>query len=171
MSKGTDVLKEVNKKPKDMGDMKGIGFIGKAVAVIVSIWLVSVSYYAFAFFLLGMIPSVISIIVDRGAGRFASKTIMAFNFTGLVPYLFDIGLNYEKSLAAQQLMEQVATWAVIYGFAFIGCIMIWIMPQLTILFFLIRAEIRSSRIEKEQKELVDEWGEEITTINNIIRSH
>ncbi len=144
-------------------ELKGISIVGKIVGIMVVTWLISVSYYAFAFFALGMLPAIVAIIVDRGSGRFASKTVSACNFVGIIPFLFDIGMSYEKSIASKDLMAQPITWMVIYGFAMIGWMLIWILPQITLFFFTLRADMKTKKLLEEQKELTAEWGEEVKT--------
>jgi hypothetical protein len=144
------------------GELKGIGLIGKIVGLVVSIWLISVSYYACAFFALGMLPGIVAIIVDRGVGRFASKTVIACNFIGILPYLFDIGMTYERSLASKQLMAEPMTWLVIYGSSAVGWMLIWILPQITLMVFTLKADMKKKALKEEQVKLLDEWGEEVT---------
>jgi hypothetical protein len=158
--------KEAEKKPKkssSSGDLKGLSIFGKIVCVGVIIWLVSISYYAFAFFLLSMLPSILSIIIDRGSGRFASKTVSACNFIAVIPHLFNIGLAYEKDITAKQLMADPTTWFVIYSFSAIGWMMIWILPNLTLILITARADMKTKKLMSEQKKILDEWGAEVKT--------
>jgi hypothetical protein len=167
--KNNDEQKDEPKKPKksknksSSGDLRGIGILEKIISVGIIIWLVSISYYAFAFFVLGMLPALLSIIIDRGSGRFASKTISACNFTGILPYLFDIGLAYEKDIYAKQVMADTNTWIVVYSFAGVGWLLIWLLPNLSSLFITFRADMRVKSLLTQQKELLEEWGEEVKT--------
>lgn len=149
---------EVQKQEKEL---QGMSIAGKIIGLMVVLWLVSISYYAFAFFALGMLPSVVSIIVDRGSGRFASQTISACNFVGILPFLFDIALNYEKSIAAKEIMMDPFTWVVIYGFAIIGLLLIFVLPNITAIIFSLKAEYKLNKLLNEQEKLVEEWGEEV----------
>lgn len=151
------------KVKKSASELQGISIAGKIIALIVITWLVSLSYYAFAFFLLGMLPSIAAFILDRGAGRFASQTIAACNFTGILPFLFDIGMTYEKSVAAQRTMFDPFTWLVIGGFSLIGLMLIFVLPHISAIIFTFRAEIKLSKLKKEQEELKEEWGDEVRT--------
>ena len=135
-------------------EMQGISIAGKIIGLMVVLWLVSISYYAFAFFALGMLPSVLAIMIDRGSGRFASQTISACNFIGILPFLFDIALNYEKSIAAREVMMDPFTWAVIYGFAIIGLMLIFVLPNAMAIAFSIKAEYKLNKLLKEKEELV-----------------
>lgn len=148
---------------KRESEMQGMSIAGKIIGLMVILWLVSVSYYAFAFFALGMLPSVLAIMIDRGKGRFASQTISACNFVGILPFLFDIALNYEKSVAAKEIMMEPFTWAVIYGFALIGLMLIFVLPNIMAIAFSLKAEYKLNKLIKEQEELVEEWGEEVKT--------
>lgn len=144
-------------------ELKSINIIGKIIGIIVVAWLVSVSYYAFTFFVLGMLPAITAMMIDRGVGRFASKTVTACNFVGILPYLFEIAASYEASISAKDLMANPETWLFIYGFAAIGWILIWMLPQLTVIFFTVRADIKTDKLQREQASLLAEWGEEVKT--------
>ncbi|PIR39539.1 MAG: hypothetical protein COV35_03240 [Alphaproteobacteria bacterium CG11_big_fil_rev_8_21_14_0_20_39_49] len=150
-------------KSNKRSELKGIGIFGKIIGLGIVVWLISISYYAFAFFLLGMLPSILSMTIDRGAGRFASKTVTACNFTAVIPYLFEIGLTYEKDIYAKHLMTDPLTWFVIYGFSAVGWMLIWILPNLSLIFITARADMQTKALKNEQKKLLDEWGEDIIT--------
>lgn len=158
MSVNDDIESAIGEKH---GDMKGISLAGKIIGLLVVIWLVSISYYAFLFFLLGMLPSIISIIMDRGAGRFASQTISACNFIGILPFLFDIGMNYEKTIASKEMIQDPFTWMTIYGFAVIGIMLIFVLPNIMSISFTLKAEYKLKRLIAEQEDLVAEWGEDV----------
>lgn len=158
-------VKEAKSAQKAGNELKGLSIVGKLVGLFVMAWLISISYYAFAFFALGMLPSIVAIIADRGAGRFASKTVSACNFVGVMPFLFEIGMTYEPSIAAKQMMSQPLTWIIIYGLAMIGWMLIWVMPQITLIFFTLRADIKTKNLLEDQKRLLDEWGDEVKSGN------
>ena len=158
-----DKKSEKKEKSRTSNELKGIGIFGKIVGLGIIIWLVSISYYAFAFFVLGMLPSILSILIDRGAGRFASKTVTACNFTAVIPYLFEIGLTYEKDIFAKQLMTDGLTWFIIYGFSAVGWMLIWILPNLSLIIITARADMQIRSLLDDQERLSNEWGEEIKT--------
>ena len=152
---------------KSSGDLKGISIAGKIIGVLVILWLVSISYYAFAFFALGMMPAVAAFIIDKGDGKFASKTVIACNFIGISPFLLDIALTADKSMAAKYIMLDPITWLVVFGFSSVGWMLIWILPQITLIFFTVRADMKKNKILAEQDKLLDEWGEELKeNLNN-----
>lgn len=150
-------------KGQSKSELEGISTVGKIVGLLVIVWLASISYYAFAFFALGMLPSVMALIVDRGKGRFASQTIVACNFIGIMPFLFDIGMNYERSVASKEAMSEPFTWLVIYGFAIIGVMLIFVLPNITAIIFTLKAEYKLGTLKSQQEALIEEWGEEVSS--------
>ncbi len=157
----TEAKKEVNVSSGNSSQLLGINIVGKIVGLIVIIWLVSASYWAFGFFVLGMMPAILSMLFDRGAGRFASKTVSAFNFVGIVPFLFEIAQAFDRSLAAQRLMLDFWVWVVVYGTASLGWVTIWLFPQITVIIYALRADTKINKLKKERDELIEEWGEEV----------
>lgn len=139
----------------------GLGIVGKAFAVMLTIWVGSESYYALGFFAVAMLPAIIAVLIDRSVGRFASKTVSAFNLIGVMPYLFDIAMRYDPTLVAKELLSDGSVWVYVYGFAMVGWMIVWLMPQLTIFVFTMRAESRVYQLEKRQNLIVEEWGEEV----------
>ncbi len=158
----TQTVSEKKSTPSTGGtQLLGINVVGKIVGLIVTIWLVSASYWAFGFFVLGMLPAILSMFLDKGAGRFASKTVTAFNFVGIVPFLFEIAQAFDRSVAAQRLMLDFWVWVVVYGTASLGWLTIWLFPQVTVIIFAMRAESKINKLQEEQKKLIEEWGEEV----------
>lgn len=155
---------EKSKSEGSDSQLLGLSIVGKIVGVLVAIWLISASYYAFAFFALGMLPAIITAMLDKGAGRFASKTVTACNFIGMTPYLADIVRSYERSLLARQFMKDVDIWLFIYGSASMGWVMIWVIPQITLIIYAMRSEMRITKLKKEQDDIVDEWGEDVKRV-------
>lgn len=153
--------KKSKKAASGGSQLLGINVVGKIVGLVVVIWLVSASYWAFGFFVLGMMPALLSMMIDKGAGRFASKTVSAFNFVGIVPFLFEIAQAFDRSVAAQRLMLDFWVWVVVYGTASLGWITIWLFPQVTVIIFAMRAESKIQKLKDEQEELLEEWGDAV----------
>ncbi len=151
MSTNNQIQNSGGGNAKSGGELQGISIAGKIIGLLVIIWLVSLSYYAFAFFILGMLPSIVSLILDRGR----------CNFVGILPFLFDIALNYEKSVAAKEAMLEPFTWVIIYGFAIIGLMLIFVLPNISAIIFTIKAEMKLKNLVAEQASLIDEWGDEV----------
>jgi hypothetical protein len=115
----------------------------------------------FAMLFIALVPTLVSILWDKKPGRFASKTVAAFNVTGLFPYIMAIVSSGAPDSVALATMYEAKTWFLVYGFAVFGWAVILLVPKITLIFLEIRSKLLIKRMEKFQQELLDEWGEEI----------
>jgi hypothetical protein len=115
----------------------------------------------FFFIFLALSPTLISILWDKKPGRFASKTVAAFNITGMFPYIVAIASSGSPDSVALATIYDPKTWGLVYGFAIFGWSVILLIPKITLIFLEIRSKFMIKKMETFQKELLDEWGEEI----------
>lgn len=115
----------------------------------------------FMFILLAFMPGISSVLWDRKPGRFASKSVCAFNLTGMFPYLMAIFLSGNADTTALNSLKDPLAWVLIYGFSVFGWGVIYIIPQITLILLEIRSKFMVAKMEKFQQELIDEWGDEI----------
>lgn len=161
---GKEKTEDLSSEDKRAKEITTINIMGKIVGLLTVVWLASKSPYAVMFFVVGMLPAILSSIVDKGEGRFASKTISACNFVGIAPYLFNLSQIAEPiamGAVAKELMFNVQTWVMVYSFAFIGWAVIWLVPNITQIVFIVKTEIKYNLLKEEQESLIEEWGEEI----------
>ena len=83
------------------------------------------------------------------------------NFMGILPFLFDMIEASDPAALAKELSTTPSTWLFIFGAAFIGWVLIWVIPQITAAIFNVRADNRVAQITKLQHILIEEWGPEI----------
>lgn len=161
--KAPEEEKSPDSKGKSGGDqLAGIGIVSWIIMLVIGAILFTVSHYATIFLILGMTPAIIARITDKRIGNSASRTIGAFNFMGIVPYLFELYNSTDKALMAKHIATDTKTWVFVYSAAAMGWVAVWIIPQIISIIFSVRAQIRIHRLETSQKKLVDEWGEEVT---------
>lgn len=137
----------------------------KIISCIVAISVLFISRYAFVFFILGMLPTIISVLVDKRINRFASSTISAFNLIGILPFLFEIYTSRTVNETAQAMLTNTYVWFVVYASAALGWVFIIIIPQISAKLFITRAEIKVKGLEEIQAKLVEEWGKEVKNNN------
>jgi hypothetical protein len=142
----------------DIVQLKGIRIVNWFVLFVVGGSLLLVSHYAVIFFLLGMSPALVAGIADRRIGNCASRTIGAFNFMGILPFIFELMKAGDRAEKAQQIATDPSIWMFVYSSAILGWAMIWMVPQITAAIFTVRAEIRVGRLKRSQDQLVEEWG-------------
>lgn len=115
----------------------------------------------FFFVLISLTPLLLSILWDKKPGRFASKTVAAFNVTGMFPYIMAISSSGSPDSVALAAIYEPKTWVLVYGFAIFGWAVILLVPKITLIFLEIRSKYMIKKMEKFQQELLNEWGEDI----------
>lgn len=148
----------------------GFSITGKLFAVLLVAWIVNTSYYVLAFFCLAMLPAGLAILFDRTRGRFATKTIAACNMAGTLPYLFEIYIRYEPDPATKEIMYNTSTWVFVYGFALVGWLLVWLIPQFSILIYAAKAENRAEELKKRQEHIIEQWGEGASNSADLLRN-
>lgn len=112
-------------------------------------------------FLIGMAPTAVAIFIDRDPRKYASVSVAAMNFAGVSFYLADFLMGTASLSRALELVSNVFVLAVIYSAAAAGWVMILAMPPVTAVVMKALADNRIQTLRKEQRELVDNWGEEV----------
>ncbi len=146
--------KKANQVTKIVWALKFLAFLIGGIILIIS-------KYAFMFFIFGMLPAIIASLSDKSQNRYASSTIIAFNLVGVLPFIFRIFGGENIDLAAHSLVSNIKTWGLIYSTTAIGWVMLWFMPILSSRIFYARAQLKIRKIEKQQRDLVEEWGSEV----------
>jgi hypothetical protein len=129
------------------------------VAAVGFIWLEMKNVFIFIF--LAYLPGILSVLWDKKPGRFASKTVFALNATGTTPYLFAIFSSGAPDSVAINSLNDPLAWLLIYGFSIFGWGLVYLVPQITMIFLEIKSEYMIKKMQAFQENLVDEWGEEI----------
>lgn len=148
-------------------ELKGLGIVGWLVILPIAGYLFFVSPYALLFLILGMSPTIVAGLTDKRYGSCASRTVGALNFMGLLPFIFDFFQDgVDKKAIAKEITTTPSVWLFVYGAAFIGWGLIWVIPQITAAIFNVRAQNKIERIQNLQQHLVDEWGREVAGKTN-----
>lgn len=142
-------------------NIKGLGVISWFIIISIGTFLFFVSSFAILILVLGMSPTIVASVTDKRYGSCASRTVGAMNFMGILPFLFDLLKSSDPAVLAKELATTPSVWLSIYGCAFMGWVIIWVVPQITAAIFNVRAENKVENITKLQEVLVQEWGPEI----------
>lgn len=142
--------------------LKRFSLLSKAIFILTSIWILSVSVAGLIFFLLSMVPALVAALNDKGSGKCASKTVGAFNYMGVLPSLFHIWHSPDATIAARTMLVDPNVWLITYGSAASGWMMVLLMPKVVSYIFTSRSTIKIRHIESLQKELINEWGPSVT---------
>jgi hypothetical protein len=117
--------------------------------------------HSFIFVIAGMLPTIVASIVDTSRSRSLFKAVAAFNFCGVAPYLADLLSRGNTSSAVQEMMFTPTVWLTMYAASGLGWAAVYLMPALAKSIVMQFSDNKVSKIEKEQKELIEEWGVEV----------
>ncbi len=115
----------------------------------------------FAFISIAMLPGIVAQITDGRPGRFASKTVMAFNVAGISPQIEAIFSSGSPDSTAISLFSNPSVWLLIYGFAAFGWGVVFLVPRISHLYLEITAKYTTKKLAHFQEKLVEEWGDEV----------
>ena len=143
------------KKKKKVGLQAQIMLIGAFITAVV--------FSAMSILLfVGMIPTIVAALVDRSKYRLRTWTVGAMNFAGCAPFMLEVwrkGATIENALS---YISQPRTIVVMFAAAAMGYVIDWAITNLVSSFMVQRGKSRQKEIEKQQKELIQRWGVEIT---------
>lgn len=137
------------------------GIVVRILAVLITISSIAISVYIFIFIIFGMLPTIVSIMIDKRIGKSATNSIAAFNLSGMLPFVKSLVESSSPSTLAQNYITDVFVWFFVYGAAAIGWIVIWSIPQICSVFYMARAQQKADGLRKDQQKLVDEWGSSV----------
>ncbi len=110
--------------------------------------------------LLGMLPTVVAIIIDRKGGTRA-MTVGSMNLCGCLPFLLDLWTKSHTMEHAVGLITDPRTIIVMYAAAGIGYMIDWALSGIVATIMIQRATSRLSAIRKRQEEMIVRWGAEV----------
>jgi hypothetical protein len=112
-------------------------------------------------FLVCMIPTIVSSVIDNHRQKTAWLTVGAMNLAGTIPVLFTLAETGRTLGGAVQIISTPANLLMAYGGAAAGVFIYnYITPMVASVVFH-KNEKRLRDIEKRQKELIKKWGEEV----------
>ncbi len=117
--------------------------------------------YVVTIITIAVMPSIVANVVEKRKRRYASKTVTAFNLAGVIPHIISLARAGDPNMTAKGMMTDPYIWLIIYGLAGFGWIMVQVIPQITFLFLLIKAEMTIKQLKHLQEDLVKEWGEQV----------
>lgn len=132
----------------------------KIILIVIALMVLVISRYAFILFSAAMLPSIVSIFLDRHIHKCSSATVCTFNLIGFLPYLMQLWSSASVDALAKFLLIDFNTWLVIYGAAIIGQLLYFAFPVLIIRIFSVKNNIAINALEKRRDELSDEWSTE-----------
>ncbi len=131
--------------------------------LLIAFFFMSLLFSAVAIILVvGMIPTIVAGIVDKSRGHIKTLTVGAINFAGCTPFMIEVFKKGNDIETAINYILQPRTIVVMYFAAGMGYLIDWAMTGIVSSIMVQRAKARVKEIQKQQKELTDRWGQEVT---------
>lgn len=109
----------------------------------------------------GMLPTLVSYIVDRSLEKNKTFTVGAMNFSGCFPYLLMLWTGENSTQGAWNFVGTPEVIIVIYTIAGMGYVINWGVTQVVSNILIQRSQARISKIDKEKKQLEERWGAKV----------
>lgn len=148
---------------------KGKSFI-KNLLKILFLWIFLVPLFWLGYptvlvVIIGMLPTLVSWLVERDSGNPRTLSIGVFNMCGVIPYLIELWEHYQSFEYAMQIFMGVNSWFMMYGTAFVGYAIYWGVPKIVLGAMRITARKRIRHLKEAQGILLKEWGKQIKPEN------
>lgn len=111
--------------------------------------------------LIGMMPSIVSFIVDSRPQKYTSLSIMILNMCGVLNFVFELWDRGASMSNAISMMVDPITLLVMWGSAFLGWLLTQVTPPFVGMVLDVTREENIRRLKRRQKALLNEWGEQV----------
>lgn len=111
--------------------------------------------------LIGMVPTLVTFIVDLTPGRYAVRCVAALNFAGTAPFLLLLWGGQNDIAAALKIIANPNIWMLAYGAAAFGWGLFFTLPGAIAATKMFNARRRAAGLRDKQGRLIREWGKGI----------
>ncbi len=153
----TNAKKKDKEKNKGKKKTKSITWL----LVVLSILMAVVFKLGFLFFVIGMLPSIVSYYVDATRNNLTFQTVFTCNLAGILPFMAQMLTGDGGNAAVQNVITDATNWLIVYSTAGLGWVFILIAPLLSHNLVVAINKRQIGRLRAHQEELVSEWGSEL----------
>lgn len=146
---------ESTEKTKSAGKGGKLSFL---LLILLSLALIVVIKHSFIFLMIGMMPSIISYLIDPHPRKLRYKIIRNFNLAGVLPSAIGLVQQGNTIAAVHGALSNPYSWAMMYGAAVIGFLIVWLAPAICYLMLELSSASQINRLKKAQETLQEEWG-------------
>ena len=139
------------------------GKLLKPVLAVASLLFIVLLQYGFIFLLIALLPAIVAYFIDHTPGRAAFKVVVLCNVAAMLPSLMPM-LNAAirtEHVDAMRVMGDPFVWLTVYGGAAIGWGLIFLCRFIARFFVVLYFEYQVVSLERFQKKLLSEWGDQI----------
>ena len=127
-----------------------------------SLALIVLIKHSFIFIMIALMPSIIGYLIDPHSRKSRYRIIRNFNIAGMLPAAVALLQQGNTVSAVQSTLSNPYVWAMMYGSALIGFLLVWLAPAVYYIVLEITSASQIKRLESAQKSLIEEWGQEVS---------
>ncbi|MBT3990297.1 MAG: hypothetical protein HON14_07630 [Rhodospirillaceae bacterium] len=133
------------------------------------LWVLLLSIVMFAFpesiilLFIGLLPTLVAFIIDKSSKKYSTFCVGAMNITGVFPSLLELWAGQNTIGHAIQIITNVFDLIVMYAAASFGWLLYIAIPPVVNALLAVVAQHRITQLRSRQRELIGEWGEDITS--------
>jgi hypothetical protein len=116
----------------------------------------------------GLLPTIVAAVVERGTNRYAWVCVGGLNFAGLAPWLFSLWFGHHTLGFALEQVTNITMLLVAYGAAGIGSALYLAMPPVVATIMSATSQSRAVGLHATQRKLVEQWGDGVMTSDEIL---
>lgn len=110
----------------------------------------------------GMMPMLGAVLMERGPYRYAWICVGGLNFAGLSPWLFQLWFGNHTMTYAIESLTGVTMLLVAYGAAAAGWALYMGVPPVVHAIMKMTSAHRMDKLSSQQKQLTEQWGENVS---------
>lgn len=111
---------------------------------------------------IGMLPTIISRLIDKSPEATKVLTVGFMNFAGCFPFCYKLFQDGNKIDNSMEILSDPLTIVIMYSCAAIGYAIEWLVTSVVAGIMVQRGRKRLEAIKNHQESLVTQWGQEVT---------
>jgi hypothetical protein len=147
------------------GGGRGGGSVNRLLIFLTLLALVPFSLPTILVMFVGLLPTIVAAVVERGDNRYAWVCIGGLNFSGLAPWLFSLWFGHHTLDFAFEVVTNITMLLVAYGAAGVGSALYLALPPLVATLMSATAQHRAVGLHAAQRKLVEQWGDGVASPN------
>ena len=116
----------------------------------------------------GLLPTIVAFIIDRSKQRNASFCVGGINFCGVFPYLIELWTGDNSMDMSVRILTDVFSLVIMYGAAGFGWMIYLTLPPVIAAFLSVTAQHKVSTLRSTQRQLIEEWGDDVSTTQEVL---
>lgn len=145
-------------------------FYGLLILVVTALVLI-VAFPTFLLLFFGLLPTAVATLVDRDPRKLAGRAVGGINILSVSPFLMQLWDNGHTTDAALNILRDPFAWFAMYAGAGVGWMLYMMMPVAIGMYLSSTGNYRLTRMEAQQRKLIEEWGDGVTVRADEARAH